>query len=80
MKHSAILVLVLIAGLSGCVVGVRGGRYYDPYYHDYHVWNDAEEAHFRIYLGQRHEPYREYRRLDGEHQRGYWEWRHAHPD
>jgi hypothetical protein len=78
MKHS-VLVLALIAGLSGCVVGV-GGRYYDPYYHDYHAWNDSEEAQFRIYLGERHEPYREYRRLGRDEQRGYWEWRHAHPD
>jgi len=79
MKRSATLLLVLITALSGCVVGVRG-RYYDPYYHDYHVWNDAEEAQFRLYLGERHEPYREYGRLSREQQRGYWQWRHVHPD
>jgi hypothetical protein len=79
MKRSIFLVLAALTGLSGCVVGTRGS-YYDPYYRDYHTWNDAEEAQFRIYLGERQQPYREYRRLDADQQRDYWQWRHAHPD
>jgi hypothetical protein len=79
MKRSASIATAVIATLSGCVVGV-GARVYDPAYHDYHRWDAAEEAHYRIFVGERHEPYREYRRLDRDEQRNYWQWRHSRSD
>ena len=36
----AYMALILLVG-CGAQVGVRT---YDPYYHDYHTWNDAEVA------------------------------------
>lgn len=58
---------------SGCAVGFRA---YDPEFGVYHHWDRDEESVFRIYLGERHEPYRKYRNLDEGQQREYWRWRH----
>ena len=64
----------LLLGSAGCAVGMR---VYDPEYGVYHSWDRNEESEFRIYLGERHEPYRQFRSLDEGQQREYWKWRHA---
>lgn len=83
--------LILIAALSACaapkagaaqevVVKVDHARYYDRDHHDYHEWNDREERSYRVYLGERHRDYREFRLTSHGQQADYWNWRHRHPD
>jgi hypothetical protein len=36
---------LLLALMAGCSAHV-GYRTYDPYYHDYHTWNDAEGPYY----------------------------------
>ena len=71
---------VMAAALSTLVLGAAGCaaqlRFYDADAGVYHNWNGEEESAFRVYIGERHEPYREFRRLDRDQQRAYWKWRH----
>ncbi len=60
--------------------GVDHHRYYDRYHHDYHTWNEGEDHSYRIYLGERHRDYREFRLISRQRQNDYWRWRHHHPD
>lgn len=53
-------------------------RVYDPYYHQYHRWDD-ERIYYRQWAIENHrDPNRDYRHLDREDQRRYWKWRHQH--
>jgi hypothetical protein len=65
--------------LTGCAEH-RTVRVYDPYYSDYHVWDDHEVVYYRQWVGETHRPYREFRKLPPPEQREYWAWRHNHPD
>jgi hypothetical protein len=60
---------------AGCATRVR---VYDTYHSDYHRWDRDEDRHYRRYLGERRMKYRDFRRLDGDGQRAYWDWRHDH--
>ena len=73
---AALLVLLSVAALgnAGCAAAVR---VYDPEFGDYHYWDRSEELTFRGYLSERHEPYREFRRLNSDDQKAYWRWRHG---
>src|SRR5579859_5163915 len=70
--HRFLLVggLVLSATLVGPLVlradddHHRERRYYDREHHDYHVWNDHEDRAYRVYLGERHQEYREWHRVN----------------
>lgn len=54
-------------------------RVYDPYYTDYHVWDDNEAVYYRQWLNERHrDPDRDFRKLPPEEQKEYWTWRHSH--
>jgi hypothetical protein len=74
-----LLLTAVIAPLAvgGCAARVR---VYDPYYSDYHYWNDRENHAYRIWLRERHVEYREFVTLNHEEQREYWNWRHNHAD
>ncbi|MGC1617590.1 MAG: hypothetical protein WA765_03785 [Candidatus Acidiferrum sp.] len=60
--------------------GVDHHRYYDRYHHDYHQWDEREDHSYRVYLGERHRDYREFRLSSRQQQDDYWKWRHRHPD
>ncbi len=68
--------LLCVAGI-GCAGRVR---VYDEYHSDYHRWNHGEDRAYRQYLGERHEPYRDYTNLSKDDQKNYWDWRHSHPN
>ena len=55
-------------------------RYYDRDVRDYHAWSDHEDRAYRVYLGEQHRDYREFRRVKAPEQRQYFRWRHEHPD
>jgi len=54
-------------------------RVYDPYYNDYHVWNNDEIVYYHQWAGEYHrDPNRDFRKLRPEEQKEYWNWRHSH--
>jgi hypothetical protein len=78
--HSMMLALGLAALSSGCAVHAGVGyRVYDPYYSDYHVWDQAEIGYYNQWVGETHRPNVEYRKLNRADQSEYWKWRHAQP-
>jgi len=79
--------LLIVASLAAPVmitscaarVGV-GYRVYDPYYSDYHTWDDHETVFYNQWVVETHRPHREFRQLKRDEQKEYWTWRHNHPD
>jgi hypothetical protein len=56
-------------------------RVYDPYYNDYHVWNDQEVVYYNQWTRENHrDEHRDFRKLPPEDQKQYWNWRHSHAD
>jgi hypothetical protein len=54
-------------------------RVYDPYYSDYHVWNDNEVVYYHRWANEYHrDPNRDFRKLPPDEQKEYWNWRHSH--
>jgi len=76
--HSVLLGTALLAPLIivGCSARVSY-RVYDPYYTDYHYWGPGEDVYYRRWLGERHYEYRDFRRLDPDRRKDYWQWRHS---
>ena len=78
--------LLLAAALASSLAGFACEhhhyyRVYDPYYTDYHVWNNDEVAYYNRWAGETHrDPHREFRKLPPEEQKEYWTWRHNHGD
>jgi len=58
----------------------RDKRYYDRDGRDYHTWNNQEDRAYRVYLGEQHRDYRDFRRTRAPEQQQYFRWRHDHPD
>ena len=66
---------------TGCVAHVGVGfRPYDPYYRDYHPWDDREAGFYNQWIVETHRDNRDYRKLKHSDQREYWNWRHNHHD
>jgi len=56
-------------------------RVYDPYYNDYHVWNDSEVVYYQQWAREtRRDEHRDFRKLDDKEKKEYWDWRHSHGD
>jgi hypothetical protein len=78
---SCFLAAVLAASILGTACEHHYDRVYDPYYSDYHVWNDAEGVYYRQWAGENHrDEHRDFRKLPPEEQKEYWTWRHSHGD
>lgn len=60
--------------MSGCTV--RAG-YYDPYYHDRHVWS-GEVTYYNQWEHDTHREHRDFDKRRDEEKKEYWEWRHSH--
>ena len=72
--------LAMSAISVGCAARV-GYRVRDPYYNDYHVWDNNENGYYNQWSTETHrDPHRDFRRLKPQEQREYWTWRHAHGD
>jgi hypothetical protein len=63
---------ILIGGCSG------GGTYrtYDPYYNDYHVWNNDEVVYYNRWEHDTHRDHVDFRKRKADDQKEYWNWRH----
>ena len=72
-------VSISLALMTGCSADF-GYRSYDPYYHDYHVYSDAEGPYYNAWVVETHRPNVEYRSLHKPQREEYWRWRHDHND
>jgi hypothetical protein len=75
--------LVLTAALSAPVLiagceAHAGYRSYDPYYNDYHVWNNDEVVYYNHWEHDTHRDHREFRHRNRDEKKEYWNWRHNH--
>lgn len=55
-------------------------RVYDPYYSDYHNWDDHERVYYNQWVVETRRPQREFKTLPPDEQKEYWNWRHSHGD
>jgi hypothetical protein len=56
-------------------------RVYDPYYHDYHRWDDHEVVFYNQWAVETHrDTHRDFRKLHDNEKKEYWNWRHSHGD
>jgi hypothetical protein len=76
---SMLLAAALVVGTAGAGCAGRV-RIYDTERRDYHPWDRREDRAYHRYWNERHEPYRDYGKLDRDRQNDYWKWRHDHPD
>jgi hypothetical protein len=75
------LAAVMALALLGLGCAHHPYRVYDPYYTDYHVWNDNEVVYYNRWAGETHrDPHRDFRRIPPGEQKEYWTWRHNHGD
>jgi hypothetical protein len=78
--------LLLAAELASSFAGIacsehHSYRVYDPYYTDYHVWNNDEVVYYNRWADETHrDPHRDFRKLQPQEQKDYWTWRHNHGD
>jgi len=77
--------LLLAAALTSSFAGMacehHPYRVYDPYYTDYHVWNDDEVVYYNRWAAETHrDPHRDFRKINKDEQKEYWTWRHNHGD
>ena len=80
--HVFVMTAIVLSPLvltSGCATHVAVGyRVYDPYYSDYHPWNDNEIVYYNQWLAETHHRHRDFRRLGPRERQEYWRWRHSH--
>ena len=54
-------------------------RVYDPYYSDYHVWDNNEVVYYQQWAREtHHDEHADFRKLPKDDQKQYWDWRHSH--
>ncbi len=78
---SLLLAVSLIVPLVTAGCAEHRYRVYDPYYHDYHRWDDHEVVYYNQWATETHrDPHRDFKKLDDNEKKEYWTWRHSHPD
>jgi len=78
---SLLLGVALATSAAGIACAHHYYRVYDPYYTDYHVWNDEEVVYYQRWCDEtHHDRNRDFRKLSKDEQREYWTWRHNHGD
>jgi hypothetical protein len=78
---SCFLAAALAASALSTACAHHYHRVYDPYYSDYHVWNDNEVVYYHQWSRENHyDEHRDFRHLPPEQQKRYWTWRHSRGD
>ena len=75
------LSLVFVAGALVTplvTTGCGGHRVYDPYYSDYHRWDNHETVYYQQWETEGHRDHREFNQRNNDEQKDYWNWRHQH--
>ncbi len=79
--RTLLLAGVLALSLAGIACEHHYYRVYDPYYTDYHMWNNDEVVYYQRWADETHRDRgRDFRKLRPEEQKEYWTWRHNHGD
>ena len=64
--------------MTGCAARVDTGyRVYDPYYGDYHVFDDREVAYYNRWEHDTHRDHKDFRKRPADERKQYWDWRHT---
>lgn len=83
-KRASLFLVSVVLALPLATVGCaerHSYRAYDPYHRDYHRWDDHERGYYNQWVVETHrDAHRDFRKLDKERQKEYWNWRHNHPD
>ena len=70
-------VLVSPVVINGCAGRVETGyRVYDPYYSDYHVFDNNEIGYYSRWETDTHRSHVDFRKRKPDEQKEYWTWRH----
>jgi hypothetical protein len=83
--HGCLNLLVLVSALispvmlGGCAARASY-RTYDPYYTDYHRWDDHETTYYVQWETETRRDHRDFEKRDKNEQKESWEWRHNHSD
>jgi hypothetical protein len=81
LRSCLLAAAVASSTLGMACYGHHAYRAYDPYYSDYHVWNDVEVSYYHRWADENHrDANRDFRKLRPEEQKEYWTWRHSHGD
>lgn len=79
-KQHLISLVMITALVSPVVVAGCAGhaeyRVYDPYYGDYHVWDNNEVVYYQRWEHDTHRDHRDFRKRSKDEQKEYWTWRH----
>jgi len=87
MSHADRLILSLLLAaalishveLTGCAARASY-RVYDPYYSDYHRWDDHEASFYLRWEGETRREHRDFDKREKDEQQEYWTWRHSQPE
>ena len=73
----ALLFATLLSAMlvTGCEAHVR---VYDPYYHDYHSWNDHEVVYYGQWERDTHRDHVDFQKRSDSEKKEYFDWRHNH--
>jgi len=77
-RYFSSLLLAAAFFLPAVTTGCATHNYHDPYYNDYHRWNHGERVYYNQWVIETHHDHRDFRRLNRDEQKQYWEWRHNH--
>jgi hypothetical protein len=78
---SLLLAAAMASAMAGLACEHHYYRVYDPYYTDYHVWDNNEVVYYNQWAAETHrDPHRDFRKLPPAEQKEYWTWRHNHGD
>lgn len=78
MRKSLLVTMVIAGSLAVGCAGRVEYRTYDPYYHDYHTWSDAETPYYNSWIVETHHTNVGYAKLNRHDREDYWRWRHDH--
>jgi hypothetical protein len=63
--------------ITGCATHAEAGyRVYDPYYGDYHTWDNGEAVYYSRWENETHRNHEDFRKRNSDEQKQYWTWRH----
>ena len=78
--HHQLTKLLTIATLLATPLGFAAcashQQVYDPYFQDYHRWNDVEDGYYRRWEGETGRSHMEFGRRPVADQHSYFNWRH----
>jgi hypothetical protein len=71
--------LISQVAIAGCAARASY-RVYDPYYNDYHRWDDHEAGIYLQWEGETRREHRDFDKREKDEQNEYWTWRHGRSD